>query len=143
MTGDHTAYWIPGDYDTQEYNYNVTPLSEIRGLGISDDYNVSKSSFSETGVQTSLLMKTAGGLWINIHEAALVDYPAMHLDLDDRNYVFTSQLTPDARGEMAHIQAPFHTPWRAVQVVDDARKMLASRLILRAGSTIYVNGQVA
>ena len=130
MTGNHKAYWIPGDYDTQEYNYHVTPLSEIRRQGISEDFNVSKSGFSETGVQTSLLMKTSDGLWINIHEAALVDYPAMHLDLDDHNFVFTSQLTPDARGEMAHIQAPFHTPWRTVQVVDDARKMLASRLIL-------------
>ena len=131
MAADHTAYWIPGDYDTQEYNYTVSKLSEIRGL-FRKAYvsNVSQQAFSETGVQTSLQMKTADGLYVNLHEAALVDYPAMHLNLDDKNLVFESWLTPDARGDKGHMQAPCHTPWRTVQVADDARKVLASRLIL-------------
>lgn len=131
MNGDHIAYWIPGDYDTQEYNYHVSRLSEIRSLSDKDyTANVSQTTFSPTGVQTSLQMKSDDGLYINIHEAALIDYPVMHLDLDDTNMVFTSHLTPDPRGDKAHIQAPFNTPWRTVQVVDDARKILASRLIL-------------
>lgn len=131
MTGDHMAYWLPGDYDTQEYDYQVSRLSEIRDL-FQKNYteNVSQAKFSDTGVQTSLQMKTDDGVYINIHEAALVDYPAMHLNLDDNNMVFTSQLTPDPRGDKAHIQAPFNTPWRTIQVVDDARDILASRLIL-------------
>lgn len=131
MTGDHTAYWLPGDYDTQEYDYQVSRLSDIRNL-FQNNYigNVSQTKFSDTGVQTSLQMKTDDGLYINIHEAALVDYPAMHLNLDDHNMVFTSHLTPDPRGDKAHIQAPFNTPWRTIQVVDDARDILASRLIL-------------
>ena len=131
MTGDHIAWWIPGDYDTQEYSYTESRLSEIRSLmkaAICD--NASQTQFSPTGVQTSLQLKTDDGLYVNIHEAALVDYSCMHLDLDDRNFVFTSQLTPDAQGNMAHMQSPCHTPWRTVMVVDDARKILASRLIL-------------
>ena len=131
MAGDHTAYWIPGDYDTQEYDYTESKLSEIRGLlqgAVSS--NASQTIFSPTGVQTSLQMKTADGIYLNIHEAALVDYSCMHLNLDDKNLVFTSQLTPDAQGNMAHMQTPCHTPWRTIMVVDDARKVLASRLIL-------------
>ena len=139
MAGDHTAWWIPGDYDTQEYDYTESRLTEIRGLmksAICD--NASQTQYSPTGVQTSLQMKTDAmdidgeerSLYINIHEAALVDYSCMHLDLDDKNLVFTSQLTPDAQGNMAHMQTPCHTPWRTIMVVDDARKVLASRLIL-------------
>ncbi len=102
MTGDHTAWWIPGDYDTQEYDYTESKLSEIRSLlSGAVDGNLSQSIFSSTGVQTSLQMKTAEGLYINLHEAALVDYSCMHLVLDDKNFVFTSQLTPDAQGNMA------------------------------------------
>ena len=131
MTGDHTAWWIPGDYDTQEYDYTESKLSEIRGLmEAAKCDNASQTFFSPTGVQTSLQMKTADGLYINIHEAALVDYSCMHLDLDDKNFVFRSQLTPDAQGNMAHCQTPCTTPWRTIMVVDDARKVLASRLIL-------------
>ena len=129
MTGDHKAWWIPGDYDTQEYDYTESKLSEIRGLlqgAVSS--NASQTIFSPTGVQTSLQMKTADGIYLNIHEAALVDYSCMHLNLDDKNLVFTSQLTPDAQGNMAHMQTPCHTPWRTIMVVDDARKVLASRL---------------
>ncbi|MBO5156899.1 MAG: glycoside hydrolase family 97 protein [Prevotella sp.] len=131
MSGDNTAWWIPGDYDTQEYDYTESKLSEIRGLmkgAICG--NVSQTQFSPTGVQTSLQMKTADGIYVNIHEAALVDYSCMHLDLDDKNFIFTSQLTPDAQGNMAHMQTPCRTPWRTVIISDDARDMLSSNLIL-------------
>ena len=131
MTGDHTAWWIPGDYDTQEYDYTESKLSEIRSLlSGAVDGNLSQSIFSSTGVQTSLQMKTAEGLYINLHEAALVDYSCMHLVLDDKNFVFTSQLTPDAQGNMAYMQTPCRTPWRTVMVSDDARDILASKLTL-------------
>ena len=131
VTGDHTAWWIPGDYDTQEYDYTESKLSEIRGLmqgAITD--NASQTQFSPTGVQTSLQMKTADGIYINLHEAALVDYSCMHLNLDDRNFVFESWLTPDAVGNKAYMQSPCHTPWRTIMVSDDARDILASKLIL-------------
>ena len=131
MTGDHTAWWIPGDYDTQEYDYNESKLSEIRGLmqgAITG--NASQTTFSPTGVQTSLQMKTADGFYINLHEAALVDYSCMHLNLDDKNFVFESWLTPDAQGDKGYLQSPCHTPWRTVMVSDDAREILASNLIL-------------
>ena len=131
MTGDHTAFWIPGDYDTQEYDYTESKLSEIRQLmqqAITP--NSSQTPFSPTGVQTALQLKSDDGLYINIHEAALVDYPCMHLDLDDERMVFTSHLTPDAQGWKGYMQAPCHTPWRTVMVTDDAREILASRLIL-------------
>lgn len=131
MTGDHTAFWIPGDYDTQEYDYTESRLSEIRQLmqqAITP--NSSQTPFSPTGVQTALQLKSDDGLYINIHEAALVDYPCMHLDLDDERMVFTSHLTPDAQGWKGYMQTPCHTPWRTVMVTDDAREILASRLIL-------------
>ena len=130
MTGDHTAYWIPGDYDTQEYNYTTSKLSEIRGL-MDKAYqkgNASQTSFSPTGVQTSLMIKTVDGIYINIHEAALIDYSCMHLNLDDKNMVFESWLTPDSHGDKGKMQAPRHTPWRTIIVSDDARKILASRI---------------
>ncbi len=131
MTGDHTAFWIPGDYDTQEYDYTESRLSQIRSLmeqAITP--NSSQTPFSPTGVQTALQMKSDDGLYINIHEAALVDYACMHLDLDDETMVFTSHLTPDAQGWKGYLQTPCHTPWRTVMVTDDAREILASRLIL-------------
>lgn len=131
MNGDHTAWWIAGDYDTQEYDYTESRLSEIRGLMAgSISGNASQTQFSPTGVQTSIQMKTDDGLYINLHEAALVDYSCMHLNLDDRNMIFESWLTPDAQGNKAYVQAPAHTPWRTVIVSDDARDMLASNLIL-------------
>lgn len=132
MTGDHTAWWLPGDYDTQEQETQESRLSEIRAR-FHDAVNWSNSSvanFSETGVQTSLQMKSQDGLYINIHEAALVNYPAMHLNLDDKHMVFESWLTPDATGNKAYVQVPFNTPWRTVIVSDDARDMLSSNLIL-------------
>lgn len=131
MTGDLLCWWISGDYDTQEYNYTESRLSEIRSrsramrLG-----NASQSGFSDTGVQTSLQMKTGSGLYVNIHEAAVVNYPTANLDLDDKKMVFRIWLTPDAEGVKGRMQAPCVTPWRTVMAVDDARKVLSSRLIL-------------
>lgn len=131
MTGDHTAFWIPGDYDTQEYDYTQSKLSEIRGLmpaAITE--NTSQTSFSPTGVQTALQLKTADGLYINLHEAALVDYACMHLNLDDQKMVFESWLTPDAIGDKGYMQTPCQSPWRTIIVSDDAREILASKLTL-------------
>ena len=131
MTGDHKAFWIPGDYDTQEYDFTESKLSEIRGLMKSAiTGNASQTQFSPTGVQTSLQMKTADGLYINLHEAALVDYSCMHLNLDDKNLIFESWLTPDALGDKGYMQAPCKSPWRTVIVSDDARDILASKLTL-------------
>lgn len=130
MAGDHTAFWIVGDYDTQEYDYTTSKLSEIRGLSAkARTANVSQKGFSPTGVQTSLMMKTADGLYINLHEAALINYPCMHLNLDDKNMVFESWLTPDAQGNKGYVQAPDHTPWRTIMASDDARDILASKMI--------------
>ena len=131
LTGDHIAWWIPGDYDTQEYEYSRSRLSEIRPLfkkKVTD--NASQTSFSETGVQTSLQLKTDDGLYINLHEAALVNYPAMHLNLDDKNMVFRSWLTPDVQGIKGYLQTPCQSPWRTIMITDDARKVLSSHLIL-------------
>jgi hypothetical protein len=129
MAGDHTAYWIPGDYDTQEYDYTTSKLSEIRGLlAKSVTENVSQTTFSPTGVQTSLMMKSNDGIYINLHEAALINYSCMHLNLDDKNLVFESWLTPDARGDKGYMQAPCTSPWRTVIVSDDARNILASKI---------------
>ena len=131
MTGDHTAYWIPGDYDTQEYETVISKMSEIRSkMKAAITSNASQTQFSPTGVQTSLQLKTDDGLYINLHEAACVNFPTMHLNLDDKNMVFESWLTPDATGMKGYVQTPFNTPWRTVIVSDDARDMLASNLIL-------------
>ena len=132
MTGDHTAWWLPGDYDTQEQETQETRLSGIRAQfkkAVNWD-NSSVAVFSETGVQTALQLKTDDGLYINIHEAACVNYPTMHLNLDDKTMVFESWLTPDAQGYKGFIQTPFNTPWRTVLVSDDARDMLSQKLIL-------------
>lgn len=130
MPGDVKAYWLPGDYDTQEYDYNVSRLSQIRRL-IKSAYssNLSQKMFSETGVQTPLLLKSDNGLYINIHEAALVNYPAMNLNLNDKNYIFSSWLTPDALGSKGYMQAPQFTPWRTIIVSEDAKDILTSKLI--------------
>jgi hypothetical protein len=132
MAGDHTAWWLPGDYDSQEQETQESKLSEIRSRfhDAVDWANSSSSVFSPTGVQTSLQMKTKDGLYINLHEAACVDYATMHLNLDDKNMVFESWLTPDATGMKGYMQTPCKSPWRTVMVSDDARDMLASSLIL-------------
>ena len=124
MAGDHTAWWLPGDYDTQEYDYTETKLSEIRST-FDKAYtgNASQKAFSKTGVQTSLMMKSTNGLYINIHEAALINYPAMHLNLDDKSMIFESWLTPDALGDKGNLQAPFNTPWRTVIASDNAAEI--------------------
>ena len=131
MSGDHTAFWIPGDYDTQEYDYTTSRLSEIRSkMKEAVTPNSSQYVFSPTGVQTALMMKTDDGLYINLHEAALVDYSCMSLNLDDKNMVFESWLTPDAKGDKGYMQTPCNSPWRTVIVSDDARDILASRITL-------------
>lgn len=132
MAGDHTAWWLPGDYDTQEQETQESKLSEIRGR-FHDAVNWGNSSvavFSPTGVQTALQMKSANGLYINIHEAACVDYATMHLNLNDTTMTFESWLTPDAAGFKGCMQTPCKSPWRTVMVSDDARDMLSSNLIL-------------
>lgn len=131
MAGDHKAWWLPGDYDTQEYETVTSKLSQIRGLmksAVTD--NSSQTTFSPTGVQTALQMKTDDGLYLNIHEAACVDYPTMSLNLDDKNMIFESWLTPDAQGMKGYIQTPFNTPWRTIMVSDNARDMLSCKLTL-------------
>jgi hypothetical protein len=131
MTGDHTAYWIPGDYDTQEYDYTISKLSEIRGINKGGrQENLSQTGFSDTGVQTALQLKTADGIYINLHEAALINYGAMHLNLDDRNFIFQSWITPDANGAKGYLQSPCTIPWRTIIVSDDARDILASNITL-------------
>ena len=129
LTGDHTAFWIPGDYDTQEYDYTTSKLSEIEKLfDTAVTENASQEQFSKTGVQTALQLKSETGLYINLHEAALINYPAMHLNLDPENYTFESWLTPDAIGNMAYMLTPQNTPWRTVIASYDARDILASRI---------------
>ncbi|WP_167615449.1 glycoside hydrolase family 97 protein [Maribellus sediminis] len=131
MAGDHTAYWIPGDYDTQEYDYTTSKLSEIRALmerAITP--NASQTPISETAVQTALMMKTDDGYYINLHEAALKDYSCMHLELDDKNMIFESVLTPDALGNMAYMQAPCSTPWRTIIAGKNAGDILLSNITL-------------
>ena len=130
LAGDHKAFWLPGDYDTQEYHTTTSKLSEVRGkMKAAATPNVSQRTFSETGLQTPLMMKSSDGLYINIHEAALVDYSCMSLDMDDKNFVLESHLTPDARGDKGHLQAPTQSPWRTILVSDKAGDILLSKTI--------------
>ncbi|MGJ5642553.1 glycoside hydrolase family 97 protein [Formosa sp. S-31] len=131
MAGNHTAFWIPGDYDSQEYDYTESKLSEIGSkfdAALTD--NASQEQFSKTGVQTALMMKSDDGLYINIHEAALIDYALMNLNLNESTLTFESWLTPDAQGDKGYLQAPCTSPWRTVMVSDDARDILASKMTL-------------
>ena len=140
LTDDHIAIWIPGDYDSQEYDYNTTRLTEIEAtFDAAYTENVSQNSFSKTGVQTSLQMKTDDGIYINIHEAALVNYSTMHLNLDTENLTFTSWLTPDALGNMAYMNAPCKTPWRTIIISDDARDILASRITYNLNEPLAID----
>jgi len=131
LAGDHKAFWLPGDYDTQEYSTVTSNLSEVRGkMKAAVTPNASQQTFSDTGVQTPLMMKSKDGLYINIHEAALVDYSCMHLELDDKNFILNAFLTPDAVGDKGYMQAPTQSPWRTIVVSDKAGDILASKLIL-------------
>lgn len=129
LTGDHTAWWIAGDYDTQEYDYTESKLSEIPGLYFSSmQSNASQTPMPVPGVQTALMMRSKDGIYINLHEAALIDFPAMSLALDAKNYILESHLTPDALGDKGYVQAPFNSPWRTIIASDDARDILASKM---------------
>jgi hypothetical protein len=131
LAGDHKAFWLPGDFDTQEYSTVTSNLSEVRGkMKDAVTPNSSQTTFSETGLQTPLMMKSKDGLYINIHEAALIDYSTMSLNLDDKNMVLESFLTPDAIGDKGYLQAPTQTPWRTVLVSDKAGDILLSKLVL-------------
>ncbi|QIX63376.1 glycoside hydrolase family 97 protein [Hymenobacter sp. BT18] len=131
LAGDHKAFWLPGDYDTQEYSTVTSKLSEVRGkMKAAVTPNASQTTFSPTGLQTPLMLKSQDGLYINIHEAALIDYSCMHLDLDDKNMVLESHLTPDAVGDKGLIQTPANSPWRTVIVSDKAGDILLSKLVL-------------
>jgi hypothetical protein len=131
LAGDHKAFWLPGDFDTQEYSTVTSNLSEVRGkMKAAVTPNSSQTTFSETGLQTPLMMKSKDGLYINIHEAALIDYSTMSLNLDDKNMVLESFLTPDAIGDKGYLQAPTQTPWRTVLVSDKAGDILMSKLVL-------------
>ncbi|MDR6967808.1 hypothetical protein J2X31_001820 [Flavobacterium arsenatis] len=131
LAGDHKAFWLPGDFDTQEYSTVTSNLSEVRGkMKAAVTPNASQHPFSDTGLQTPLMMKSKDGLYINIHEAALIDYSCMHLELDDKNLILNSFLTPDAIGDKGYMQAPTQSPWRTIVVSDKATEILASKLIL-------------
>jgi hypothetical protein len=131
LAGDHKAFWLPGDYDTQEYSTTTSKLSEVRGLmKTAVTPNASQTTFSPTGVQTPLMLKSQDGLYINLHEAALLDYSTMSLELDDKNMVLESHLTPDAQGNKGHLQTPCLSPWRTVIVSDRAGDILESKLVL-------------
>lgn len=130
MAGDHKAFWLPGDYDTQEYSTTTSKLSEIRGLmKAATTPNASQKPIGGAAVQTPLMMKSSNGLYINIHEAALIDYSCMSLDLDDKTMTFKSWLTPDARGDKGYLQTPTQSPWRTIVVSDKGSDILASKLI--------------
>jgi glucan 1,4-alpha-glucosidase len=130
LTGDHKAFWLPGDYDTQEYSTVTSNLSQVRGLMKSAvTSNASQTVFSDTGVQTPLMLKSKDGLYINIHEAALIDYSCMSLELDDKNFVLESHLTPDAQGDKGYLQTPAVSPWRTLIVSDKAADILESKLV--------------
>lgn len=132
MAGNHQAFWIPGDYDSNEYAYNTTLLSDINAIAAANkepDIAV-KSLIGENAVQTPLMMKSADGLYVNLHEAALINFPAMHLVLNKANKTFTAQLVPDAVGNKAYLQTPAKSPWRTIIVTDKATEVLSSKIIL-------------
>ncbi len=131
LAGDHKAFWIPGDYDSNEFNPNVTKLSEVNAEDPKYAANIfAHQFFDKDAVQTPLMLKTNDGLYINIHEAALVNYPAMNLHIDKSNFNLSSVLVPDALGNKAYLQAPAKTPWRTIIVSDKATDILASHTIL-------------
>ncbi len=131
LTGNHKTFWIPGDYDTQEYDYTTSKLSQISSLmDKAITPNASQKTFSKTGVQTALMMKADDGTYINVHEAALVEYPCMHLEVDETNFILESHLTPDAIGNKGYMQAPRNTPWRTIIASKNAGDILLSNITL-------------
>jgi glucan 1,4-alpha-glucosidase len=131
LNGDHKAFWIPGDYDTNEFMYSTSKLSEVDASGGGAAAEIhAKTSFNKNGVQTPLMMKSAEGIYINIHEAALVNYPAMNLVVDKTSFTLNAHLVPDAVGNKAYLQAPAVTPWRTIVISDKAGEVLTSKLIL-------------
>ena len=131
LSGDHKAFWIPGDYDSQEYVYNETKISEIDISKLEMQNGISlKTIKSQYRVQSPLMMKTGDGLYLNIFEAAVDNYPVMHLDVDVKNFSLTSNLVPDAVGNKAYLRTPGKTPWRTVMISDDARDIVSSKMIL-------------
>lgn len=131
MHGDHKTFWIPGDYDTNEFKYNTSKLSEVDASSSAMSQEIhAKTFFDKNAVQTPLMMKSGEGLYINIHEAALLNYPAMNLVLDKSSLVLQSHLVPDAKGNKAYLQAPAVSPWRTILVSDKATDILASKMIL-------------
>ena len=131
LTGNHKTFWIPGDYDSQEYAYNETNLSEIDNskLDLNNGIGV-KSIASSFRVQSPLMMKSSEGIYINIFEAAVVNYPIMHLDVDTKNFKLTSNLVPNAIGDKAYLQTPCVSPWRTIMMSDDAKDIVGSKMIL-------------
>ena len=131
LTGDHKTFWIPGDYDTNEYMYNTSPLSQVNGMvsGVANEIHA-RTPIGANFVQTPLMMKSSDGLYVNIHEAALAGYPAMNLEVDKATFTLTSHLVPDAVANKAYLLAPTRTPWRTIVVSDKATDILASKLIL-------------
>lgn len=131
LTGNHKAFWIPGDYDSQEYNYNETKLSEVDNTKLDLNNGIAlKTIESQYRVQSPLMMKSDDGLYINIFEAAVVNYPVMHLDVDVNTFELEANLTPNAIGDKAYLRTPSVTPWRTIMVSDDARDIVASKMIL-------------
>jgi glucan 1,4-alpha-glucosidase len=132
LAGNHKTFWIPGDYDTNEYPYTTSSLSDVDAIKVSNEHTEIGTRVvpDANTVQTPLMMKTADGFYINIHEAALVNYPAMQLHIDKNNFTLTSSLVPDAVGNKAYLQTPCVTPWRTIVVSDKATEILASKLIL-------------
>jgi glucan 1,4-alpha-glucosidase len=131
LTDNHTAFWIPGDYDSQEYVYNETKLAAIDVTSLDMNNGIGmKGPMTKSRIQSPVMMKSSDGLYINIFEAAVVNYPIMHLDVNPSTFLMQSHLVPNALGDKAYLQAPFESPWRTLMVSDDARTLLASKMIL-------------
>jgi hypothetical protein len=131
LAGNHKTFWIPGDYDSQEYPYEETKLSEINTDNVNLNNGIGlKTIFSKYAVQSPLMMKSEDGIYINIFEAAVVNYPVMHLDVNPKTYALTSHLVPNSIGDKAYLQTPCVSPWRTIMVSDDARDIIGSKMIL-------------
>lgn len=132
LTGDHKVFWLPGDFDSQEYPYNESKISGIdtQKPGVADAAIALKSVGGKYLIQSPLMMKTSDNLYLNIFEAAVVNYPVMHLDTDIQNFTFSAHLVPNAIGDKAYLQTPCVSPWRTIMMSDDARDIVGSKMIL-------------